>query len=116
MAHLEFDDSVFDDIIEDLKHFEIDCPECKNHLRSLSMILESLCLVRIVEQKYRSNQNHNSFLSSEISFIKSLSSLSPYFIFLIFLIHFLQPVIFTLTDFVGTCLFCFLSILTPPPS
>lgn len=29
MTHLEFDDSVFDDIIEDLKHFEIDCPECE---------------------------------------------------------------------------------------
>lgn len=28
MATLDFDSSGFDDLIESLQHFEIDCPEC----------------------------------------------------------------------------------------
>ena len=43
MAGFEFDDSVFDDISNELEHFEVDCPECENSFEiSINDIGESV--------------------------------------------------------------------------
>lgn len=89
----EFNSDGFDGLLDDLKTFEIDCPECDH---PIEVSLDDIGSVLSVVQTSNWNQNNFSF-SSASSFAVLLSCFISLFNFFTLFRVFLYPVIFTLT-------------------